>query len=55
MKNDSCIYAYAIATSTDTECAFSGGGLTISRMRHSLSDASTRAASVLTLWGSFWA
>ncbi|KAF8577925.1 hypothetical protein K439DRAFT_1363575, partial [Ramaria rubella] len=31
--------------------AFSGGGLTVSRMWHSLSDASTHAASVLASWG----
>ncbi|KAF8581489.1 hypothetical protein K439DRAFT_1302189, partial [Ramaria rubella] len=40
------------ATSTNTEHAFSGGGLTVSRMHHSLSDASTCAASVLASWGS---
>ena len=38
------------ATSTDVECAFSRGGLTVSKMRHSLSDESTRAASVLGAW-----
>ncbi|KAF8577616.1 hypothetical protein K439DRAFT_1305243, partial [Ramaria rubella] len=38
------------ATSTDTERAFSGGGLTVSRMCHSLSDQSTRAATVLASW-----
>ncbi|KAF8589415.1 hypothetical protein K439DRAFT_1332778, partial [Ramaria rubella] len=41
-----------IATSTDTERAFSGGGLTVSRMCHSLSDESTCTASVLASWGS---
>ncbi|KAF8577321.1 hypothetical protein K439DRAFT_1317511, partial [Ramaria rubella] len=40
------------ATSTDTECAFSGGQLTVSWMRHSLSDQLTRAASVLASWAS---
>ncbi|KAF8581010.1 hypothetical protein K439DRAFT_1309704, partial [Ramaria rubella] len=40
------------ATLTDTKRAFSGGGLTVSRMRHSLSDASTHATSVLASWGS---
>ncbi|KAF8574083.1 hypothetical protein K439DRAFT_1373493 [Ramaria rubella] len=40
------------ATSTDTEQAFSGGGLTISRLQHSLSDQSTRVASVLASWAS---
>jgi hypothetical protein len=38
------------ATSTDVERAFSRGGLTVSKMRHSLSDESTRAASVLGSW-----
>jgi hypothetical protein len=32
------------------ERAFSSGGLTVSRMRHSLSDETTRAASVLGAW-----
>ncbi|KAF8583884.1 hypothetical protein K439DRAFT_1311297, partial [Ramaria rubella] len=40
------------ATLTDTEHAFSRGGLTVSCMRHSLSDTSTCAASVLASWGS---
>ena len=39
-----------LATSTDVERAFSRGGLTVSKMRHSLSDESTRAASVLGAW-----
>ena len=39
-----------IATSTDVECAFSQGGLTVSKMRHKLSDESTRAASILGSW-----
>ncbi|KIM76689.1 hypothetical protein PILCRDRAFT_77534, partial [Piloderma croceum F 1598] len=34
-------------TSTDVECAFLRGGLTISKMRHLLSDKSMQAASVL--------
>jgi hypothetical protein len=38
------------ATSTDVERSFSSGGLTVSKMRHSLSDESTRAASVLGAW-----
>lgn len=38
------------ATSTDVEHAFSRGGLTVSKMRHSLSDESTCAASVLGAW-----
>ncbi|KAF8578272.1 hypothetical protein K439DRAFT_1362512, partial [Ramaria rubella] len=40
------------ATSTDTEHAFSGSGLTISQMQHSLSDQSTCATSVLASWAS---
>jgi hypothetical protein len=38
------------ATSTDVERAFSGGRLTVSRMRHSLSSESTRASTVLGSW-----
>ena len=41
---------FLLATSTDVERAFSRGGLTVSKMRHSLSDESTRAASVLGSW-----
>jgi hypothetical protein len=37
-------------SSTDVERAFSRGRLTVSKMRHSLSDESTRAASVLGAW-----
>ncbi|KAF8578867.1 hypothetical protein K439DRAFT_1361002, partial [Ramaria rubella] len=40
------------ATSTDTEHAFSGGGLTMSWMRHSLVDKSTHVATVLASWAS---
>ena len=39
--------------STDVECAFSKGGLTVSKMRHSLSEESTCAASVLGSWCTF--
>lgn len=39
-----------VATSCDVERAFSRGRLTVSRMRHSLSDESTRAATVLSSW-----
>ncbi|KAF8577113.1 hypothetical protein K439DRAFT_1293367, partial [Ramaria rubella] len=39
-----------LATSTDTEHAFSGSGLTVSQMHHSLLDESTHAASILSLW-----
>jgi hypothetical protein len=38
------------ASSTDVERAFSRGGLTVSKMRHSLSDQSVRAATVLGSW-----
>jgi hypothetical protein len=41
------------ATSTDVERAFSRGGLTVSKMQHSLSDESTRAATVLGSWCTF--
>ena len=41
------------ATSTDVERAFSRGGLTVSKMRHSLSDESTWAATVLSSWCDF--
>ena len=39
-----------LATSTDVERTFSCGGLTVSKMCHSLSDESTRAATVLSSW-----
>ena len=39
-----------LATSTDVERAFSRGGLTISKLQHSLSDKSARAATVLGSW-----
>ena len=39
-----------VATSTDAERAFSRGRLTVSRLRHSLSDASVRANTVLGSW-----
>ena len=42
-----------LATSTDVERSFSRGGLTVSKMRHSLSDESTRAATVLSSWCDF--
>jgi hypothetical protein len=35
------------------EHAFSCGGLTISKIHHSLSNESTRAATVLSLWCNF--
>ena len=36
-----------LATSTNVEHAFSRGGLTVSKMQHTLSDELTRAATVL--------
>ncbi|TDL15563.1 hypothetical protein BD410DRAFT_697627, partial [Rickenella mellea] len=39
-----------LATSTEVERAFSQGGLTVSKHRHSLSAPSTRAATVLCSW-----
>jgi hypothetical protein len=44
---------YLLATSTDVERAFSHGGLTVSKMRHALSDKSVRAATVLGSWCTF--
>jgi hypothetical protein len=44
------ILIVGVATSTDVEQGFSRGGLTVSKMRHSLSDESTRAATVLGSW-----
>ena len=38
------------AMSTDVERAFSHGRLTVSHMWHSLSDETTRAATVLSSW-----
>jgi hypothetical protein len=39
-----------LASSTDVERAFSAGGLTVSKFRHSLSDESIRASSILGSW-----
>ena len=39
-----------IAASTDAERAFSRGRLTVSRLRHSLNDASVRANTLLGSW-----
>ena len=39
-----------LASSCDVECGFSQGGLTVSKLRHSLSDESTQAATVLHAW-----
>ena len=43
-------HPYSTATSTDAERVFSRGGLTVSRLRHSLSDASVRASALLGSW-----
>ncbi|EIW52247.1 uncharacterized protein TRAVEDRAFT_136039, partial [Trametes versicolor FP-101664 SS1] len=40
----------AQATSTDSERSFSRGRLTVSRLRHSLSDESVRTGTVLGSW-----
>jgi hypothetical protein len=40
------------AASTNVERAFSHGGLTVSKMRHHLSDTSVRSATVLGSWAS---
>lgn len=41
-----------LATSTDAERAFSRGGLTVSRLCHSLNDASVHASALLASWSS---
>ena len=41
-----------LATSMDAEHAFSRGGLTVSRLRHSLNDTSVRASALLASWSS---
>lgn len=46
---DSQIINY-VATSTDVERAFSRGGLTISKLRHSLTDKSARASTIVGMW-----
>ena len=47
------VWLFCVATSTDVERAFSRGGLTVSKMRHSLSDKSTQAAAVIGSWCDF--
>lgn len=42
--------AFHLASSCDVERGFSRGGLTVSKLRHSLSDESTRATTVLHAW-----
>ena len=39
-----------LASSCDVERGFSRGGLTVSKLRHGLSDESTRASTVLHAW-----
>ncbi len=41
---------FRAAASVDVERAFSWGGLTVLKLRHNLSDESTRAATVLGAW-----
>lgn len=43
-------FVLRLATSTDVERAFSRGGLTVSKLRHSLLDKSVRSATVLGTW-----
>lgn len=43
----------SIATSTDSERSFSRGRLTVSRLRHSLSDESVRTGTVLGSWADY--
>lgn len=38
------------ASSTNLECGFSRRGLTVSKLRHSLSDKSVRASTILGSW-----
>lgn len=42
-----------LASSCDVECAFSRGGLNVTKLRHALSEDSTRAATVLHAWSEF--
>ncbi|PPQ84242.1 hypothetical protein CVT26_013048 [Gymnopilus dilepis] len=42
-----------IASSCDVERAFSRGGLNVSKLRHALSDESTRASTVVNSWSEF--
>lgn len=44
---------YDVATSTDSERSFSRGRLTVSRLRHSLSDESVRTGTVLGSWSNY--
>jgi hypothetical protein len=44
------IYIISVASSTDVEHSFSQGRLNVSRLRHSLSEESTRAATVFGSW-----
>ena len=41
---------HTLATSTDVERAFSSGRLTVSQLRHSLSDETIRAGTLLGSW-----
>jgi len=52
-SSDTTDQTHVPATSTDAEQAFSQGGLTVSRMRHSLSDNSVQAATVVGSWATF--
>jgi len=47
------ISVYLIASSCDVERGFSRGGLTVSKLRHALSDQSTCTETVLHSWHEF--
>jgi len=54
MSQDITNAIYSIsASSCDVERAFSRGGLTVTKLRHALSDESTRSATVLHSWHGF--
>jgi hypothetical protein len=42
-----------LASSCDVERGFSRGGLTVTKLRHALSDDSTRASTLLHAWSEF--
>ena len=46
----SAVLLFSSAASTDVERAFSRGGLVVTKLRHNLSDESTRAATILHSW-----
>jgi hypothetical protein len=46
-------FRFHLASSCDVERGFSRGGLTVTKLRHQLSDHSTRAATVVNSWHTF--